>query len=324
VPDEVAKEQLRGVKWFTEMPADQLSLLYRRARHRRFQRYALVVREGQFGSSFYVVLSGSLLLYSEAKGLRVRLGVGNYFGEAALLNDKSALLKAPRACSVEALERSELLQIYASDLTDLDVDLSEVRKHMIMLHLDNVAFFKSFPRKQIEDLANLMKVEYYPMGSPIFRKGDRADALYILAEGNVAMLDESGSTFAECDAKSKRPWFGEMVLWQAMTRGATAMPTLTVKLLVVHADQIGALRELCPSLLQLLAVSANAFKALNRLASETANAQVEDEATTQLALAYLSEMPHLARNSMEIVRNWERLCCGLLGIAFEGTSQAPP
>jgi CRP-like cAMP-binding protein len=56
-----------------------------------------VVREGDAGERFYVVLSGMLTVSQDALGARRVLRPGDYFGEVALAMD------IPRTASVRAL-----------------------------------------------------------------------------------------------------------------------------------------------------------------------------------------------------------------------------
>ncbi|HZO63125.1 MAG TPA: cyclic nucleotide-binding domain-containing protein, partial [Gaiellaceae bacterium] len=58
---------------------------------------AEVVREGEDGDRFYVVLSGVLTVTQEALGERNVLRPGDYFGEVALTMDM------PRTASVRAV-----------------------------------------------------------------------------------------------------------------------------------------------------------------------------------------------------------------------------
>ena len=56
-----------------------------------------VIREGDAGERFYVVLAGMLSVSQETRGARRMLRPGDYFGEVALAMD------IPRTASVRAL-----------------------------------------------------------------------------------------------------------------------------------------------------------------------------------------------------------------------------
>jgi CRP-like cAMP-binding protein len=65
------------------------------AKTRRFARFTNIVREGERGDSFYVILDGTVLVKPSGKR-SVRLEAGAWFGEMALLDG------APRTATVEA------------------------------------------------------------------------------------------------------------------------------------------------------------------------------------------------------------------------------
>ena len=101
VPDEpnlVGEEwlaTLHEVPLFEGLSKRHLRRVARLARLRRFASGSAIVRAGESGSSFFVVLDGTARVVS-AGGRAARLGVGDYFGEMALLDG------APRSADVVA------------------------------------------------------------------------------------------------------------------------------------------------------------------------------------------------------------------------------
>jgi CRP-like cAMP-binding protein len=73
-------------------------------RIRRVPRHSVVVREGDPGSAFFVIIDGAMLVHRDHVR-RARLGPGAFFGELALLDD------GPRTASVSADEESLLLEL---------------------------------------------------------------------------------------------------------------------------------------------------------------------------------------------------------------------
>jgi len=65
------------------------------AKTRRYARYTAIVRAGERGEAFYVILDGTVLVKPPGKR-SVKLGPGDWFGEMALLDG------APRTANVEA------------------------------------------------------------------------------------------------------------------------------------------------------------------------------------------------------------------------------
>ena len=95
VPATVA--ELARIGLFSGMPGDTLTKLATRMEREQIEPGAAVVREGESGERFYVVLSGMLAVSQESMGARGLLQPGDYFGEVALT------MAVPRTASVRAV-----------------------------------------------------------------------------------------------------------------------------------------------------------------------------------------------------------------------------
>ncbi len=75
-----------------------------------------VVKEGDSGSSVYILTRGSVNVYSMVQGKRVDLATlqaSDFFGEIAFLTGK------PRTATVEAAETADILEVAEEDLRDM-------------------------------------------------------------------------------------------------------------------------------------------------------------------------------------------------------------
>ncbi len=95
---------LQHVPLFESLSRRHLRRVAACARTRRFEDGAAIVRAGQTGSTFYVVLEGEAAV-SAAGGRGVRLRAGDYFGEMALLDG------APRSADVRAVGEVVAMEI---------------------------------------------------------------------------------------------------------------------------------------------------------------------------------------------------------------------
>lgn len=86
---------LGEVALFEGLPKRHLRRIAKLARVRRFASGSAIVRAGDPGRSFYVLLDGSAKVVRSGARSR-RLGAGDYFGEMALLDD------SPRSADVVA------------------------------------------------------------------------------------------------------------------------------------------------------------------------------------------------------------------------------
>ncbi len=86
---------LGEIPLFAGLSKRHLNKIARLGKTRRYARYTPIVRAGDRGDSFYVILDGTALVKLPGKRGK-RLGAGDWFGEMALLD------AAPRAATVEA------------------------------------------------------------------------------------------------------------------------------------------------------------------------------------------------------------------------------
>jgi CRP-like cAMP-binding protein len=95
VPATVA--ELARIGLLAELPGETLTKLAGRMDREQLAPGAAVIREGEPGERFYVVLGGMLAVSQESMGARRLLQPGDYFGEVALA------MEIPRTASVRAL-----------------------------------------------------------------------------------------------------------------------------------------------------------------------------------------------------------------------------
>jgi CRP-like cAMP-binding protein len=108
---------LRQVPFLEPLEDFQLEHLIKRGKHVTLQTGEVLFRKGDLGHCMYVILSGQVSIYLEAKEgrtavLRV-LQPGDFFGEMALLDGgpRSANALALDACELFVLERSSFLDL---------------------------------------------------------------------------------------------------------------------------------------------------------------------------------------------------------------------
>ena len=89
--------ELSRVELFSSLPGERLTELARSLRREEVPPGRQVVREGDPGERFYIVLSGLFTVSQEDLGPRRILQPGDYFGEVALA------MNVPRTASVRAL-----------------------------------------------------------------------------------------------------------------------------------------------------------------------------------------------------------------------------
>ena len=101
-----AADALGGVAIFSSLDKAALADLSRAARTSLYAAGEIVVRQGEPGSSMFVVIRGEVAVTLEASSQEVaRMGRGGFFGEMSLLTG------SPRAATVRAVTDAELLEV---------------------------------------------------------------------------------------------------------------------------------------------------------------------------------------------------------------------
>ena len=113
--------ELSRIGLFAELPGETLTKLADRMRRDELASGTPVVREGDDGDRFYVLLSGLAAVSQSSLGGRRVLRAGEYFGEVALAMDvpRTATVTAMTPCVVASCDRAtfdELLKpLFAED-----------------------------------------------------------------------------------------------------------------------------------------------------------------------------------------------------------------
>lgn len=99
-------EAVRSVDLLAALSDMDKALLASEGRVKSFDRGQVVCQEGELGRTFYIVGSGQLAVQRGTPPVEIaRLRTGAYLGEMSLLTGE------PRAATITALERSELVEL---------------------------------------------------------------------------------------------------------------------------------------------------------------------------------------------------------------------
>ena len=98
------------VPLFAELDAAEIADIMQLLRAKRAEAGEMIVRAGDAAHSMYFIADGEVEIVVKGKKETLRLGVGQFFGEVAVLR------RARRSATVTALTRSSLLVLAAQDL----------------------------------------------------------------------------------------------------------------------------------------------------------------------------------------------------------------
>lgn len=191
-----------------------------------------VLREGDEGTSFYVVAGGKLAVSKRDEGgagqiVLARLGDGDFFGEMALLSG------APRSATVTAEEESEILEFRADVLLGAAGHHPHVaqslrrfyRQRLLANALAVSPIFRPFGRGDRKLIMERFRAREVTEGEVVIREGTPSDGLYVVLEGAVDVLKQKGGHEVVAAQLREGDLFGEM----SCLRKAPASATIVVR-----------------------------------------------------------------------------------------------
>ena len=156
---------------------------------------------------------------------------------------------------------------YAEEYPDM---LSPVE---IMLLLKTVPLFERLMTRHLMDLAQTMQEERFDAGSVICREGEVGNCMYLVVEGTVKVT--AGSTLLA--ETGEGDFFGEMALFDGITRSATVTAGSDVLLLRLDRNDLMNLMEELPAIaIGLCQVLSHRLRESNRESTNGAEADTLD------------------------------------------------
>jgi putative peptide zinc metalloprotease protein len=195
-----------------------------RLREERPVRGTAIVRQGEAGDRFYLIVDGHAGVYHEdsnGSSLLAELGPSDYFGERSLLE------RAPRAATVRAESNMRLLSLGAREF------LASIKEYIaedvdLRAGFDELAEMDKFPllqplgSRERQILLRYLHAESFQRGDRILRENDYGDTFYLLRSGTVAVSRQNREgAEVELQTLSAGDFFGEIALLTDLPRIAT-------------------------------------------------------------------------------------------------------
>ena len=114
----------------------------------------------------------------------------------------------------------------------------------IALLLKSVPLFEHLSTRHLINLAHATKEESFPANTVLCREGDVGNCMYVIVEGE-AVVTIGDTKLADIHTQG---FFGEMALFDGVSRSATVTSSTKVRLLRLDRDDLMALMEELPSI----------------------------------------------------------------------------
>jgi CRP/FNR family transcriptional regulator, cyclic AMP receptor protein len=115
---------LKSVSIFAQIPEDSLVDVAAAAEEVEFPAGSVIVRQGEVGTSMYIIVDGRVRVYDGGKVL-VEMKAGEVFGELSALDPK------PRSATVTALEETEVFKMSQDAIYQLMSEHTDLARGII-------------------------------------------------------------------------------------------------------------------------------------------------------------------------------------------------
>jgi len=110
--------------------------------------------------------------------------------------------------------------------------------------LRSIPMFDGLSEDDLESLANALDMRTYPAGAEVFAQGDIGNAMYIVASGDINIfLPGEDSRRVSLKDLGRGEFFGELALFDAKPRSASALATTDTVLYELKRATLGAFLE---------------------------------------------------------------------------------
>lgn len=110
---------------FEQLEEDELEALVAKMTLHQYEEGDIIITEGEQGSALYVIVSGSVKVFTRSQaGENIHLAVlesGEFFGEISVLTGR------PRTATITAAEKAELLRLDKPDFDELSAEKPNIR-----------------------------------------------------------------------------------------------------------------------------------------------------------------------------------------------------
>jgi len=222
---EIVNEYL--VEALSALSQDQLVEVTRRVESLEYAPGHSVIRQGEMGDKFYIIVDGEAEVYIDQPGgtqmLVNRLHQGQYFGEMALVGNglRTATVRAAQESqlSVAALD-ADAFNYLVSDSRTLREELTQIMERRLIEY--RVQALAALPFDELSSLTKDLVAQSYAPGTTILRQGTLGDSFFVIVDGEVeVILEQPGRDPKVLARLGSGQYFGEMALLGSRRRVAT-------------------------------------------------------------------------------------------------------
>src|SRR5438309_10991502 len=151
----------------------------------------------------------------------------------------------------------------------------------------SVPLFASLRDEAAQELATLLKNREVSRATPLFRAGDKGDAMYLIQSGRIriAVSDEDGKEIVLAEL-AQGDFFGEMAIIDGKQRSADATVIEDARLAVLsREDFLGFIHDNPKVALEMLSATFGRLRRTDKLLQQRVSRNVNEEQKKRMTLA---------------------------------------
>ncbi len=247
----------KKVPLFDDLSQEAFVELVNKLGYHRHAPGQLIIREGDPGRSFFIIVEGKVRIYKlgpdDKEITLAHLGEGAFFGEMALLSG------APRTANVVAEDDTEILEVTDTVLRDLASKYPQVVSSLKNFYrqrlLNNVMaispLFKDFDPAERKSIVEKFRMKQATPGEVLINEGKNSDGLYVVLHGSV-QVSKRNKPPIELARLKEGDVFGEMSLLTRQPATATVTAQNNSILLRLPRENFQELVLTHPQILELV------------------------------------------------------------------------
>ena len=163
---------------------NQLNQLVKNMRIQIFEPQQLILRQGEPGKSFFIILSGRVGVYrSEDSDSKAReLLTGSCFGELSLLSSEV------NPSTIISLESTEIIILDKEIYDSIIKSVQSQQMHTTYLFLKGLPVMNKVPEKLLHYFSQTAYIRTFVPGAEIIQQEEFATGIYIISEGSVKIV----------------------------------------------------------------------------------------------------------------------------------------
>ncbi len=246
---------LRQVPLFAELSEEALAEVAAGSTLRSFAANSPIVREGDYGETFFVLLAGSVhVISTTAEGQKLFYGTlepHNFFGEMAALTGfpRSATVTATTATIVLEIEKHVLIDLMDESRLVKGAVSREYTERTLRTLFRRVPLFEGVSRTAMGLLMDKVRLRTFAAGAVIIKEGEPGDSLYLIRNGVVKVSKRMEGRERVLAYLRDGTYFGEVALLRNEPRNATITALTKVEVAQMMRDEFQALLREQPALL---------------------------------------------------------------------------